>query len=448
MIALPTISRRRRIWLIAFMHSVPSVFNATPTPPNSDLTNLSLPNPLILQPIEQSPSSSTMASIEAQQPQLTVDQRVEQPTTNHHPMVTRSRTGNLMPRTFSAAVHDDDDIEPTYFSQAYPKETWRRAMNEEFNALLENNTWTLEGPSPQKKAIGNKWVFKIKRNPDGSVARLVAKGFHQTEGIDYTETFSPVIKPATIRLILSIAVSRNWIINQLDVSNAFLHGTLEEVVYMVQPPCFADPSRPSHVCRLNKSLYGLKQAPRAWFSCLRDALVQLGFEGSKTDTSLFYLSNPSPIIVLIYVDNIIITGASSEQVQNIIQELAGCFKLKDLGRLSYFLGIEVNQSTACMHLTQTKYIKELLKKAGLHASNPVAMPYYKAKVTDIEPFHRPTEFRQLLGILQYLQMTRPDISYVVNKLSQTMHAPSMTDWVHLKRVLRYLKGTLTHGITL
>ncbi|CAN1136868.1 Retrovirus-related Pol polyprotein from transposon RE1 [Linum perenne] len=405
MIALPTISRRRRIWLIAFMHSVPSVFNATPTPPNSDLTNLSLPNPLILQPIEQSPSSSTMASIEAQQPQLTVDQRVEQPTTNHHPMVTRSRTGNLMPRTFSAAVHDDDDIEPTYFSQAYPKETWRRAMNEEFNALLENNTWTLEGPSPQKKAIGNKWVFKIKRNPDGSVARLVAKGFHQTEGIDYTETFSP-------------------------------------------PPCFADPSRPSHVCRLNKSLYGLKQAPRAWFSCLRDALVQLGFEGSKTDTSLFYLSNPSPIIVLIYVDNIIITGASSEQVQNIIQELAGCFKLKDLGRLSYFLGIEVNQSTACMHLTQTKYIKELLKKAGLHASNPVAMPYYKAKVTDIEPFHRPTEFRQLLGILQYLQMTRPDISYVVNKLSQTMHAPSMTDWVHLKRVLRYLKGTLTHGITL
>ncbi|CAN1321975.1 Retrovirus-related Pol polyprotein from transposon RE1 [Linum perenne] len=216
---------------------------------------------------------------------------------------------------------------------------------------------------------------------------------------------------------------------------------------MVQPPGFVDPSRPNHVCRLNKSLYGLKQAPRAWFSCLRDALVQLRFEGSKTDTSLFYLSNPTPVLVLVYVDDIIITGASSVQVQNIIQELAGRFKLKDLGRLSYFLGIEVSQSTTCMHLTQTKYMKELLKKAGLHDSNPVATPYYTAKVKNNEPFDRPTEFRQLLGSLQYLQMTRPDISYAVNKLSQTMHAPSMTDWVHLKRVLRYLKGTLTHGIT-
>ncbi|CAN1283134.1 Retrovirus-related Pol polyprotein from transposon RE2 [Linum perenne] len=219
---------------------------------------------------------------------------------------------------------------------------------------------------------------------------------------------------------------------------------------MVQPPGFIDATRPDHVCRLHKSLYGLKQAPRAWFACLRDALLHLEFTGSKTDHSLFYRTHPSPVYVLVYVDDIIITGASVDDVRGIITSLATRFQLKDLGRLSYFLGVEVHRTDSTLHLSQGKYIADLLHKAGLQTSNPVATPYYTPKHAHAqdELFDRPTDFRQLLDGLQYLQITRPDISYAVNRLSQTMHSPSVSDWTQLKRVLRYLKGTPTHGITL
>ncbi|CAN1242006.1 Retrovirus-related Pol polyprotein from transposon RE2 [Linum perenne] len=217
---------------------------------------------------------------------------------------------------------------------------------------------------------------------------------------------------------------------------------------MVQPPGFVDPNRPDHICRLTKSLYGLKQAPRAWFTYLRDALLQLGFIGSKTDHSLFYKLAPTPIYVLIYIDDIIVTGASKEDVNKLIGCLAESFQIKDLGPISYFLGVQVSRTPDSLHLSQTKYIMELLGKAGLVDSNPVATPYYHPKTDDTTPFARPSDFRILLGGLQYLQMTRPDIAYATNKLSQRMHAPTVSDWVLLKRVLRYLKGTSTHGISL
>ncbi|CAN1261943.1 Uncharacterized mitochondrial protein AtMg00810, partial [Linum perenne] len=174
----------------------------------------------------------------------------------------------------------------------------------------------------------------------------------------------------------------------------------------------------------------------------------LGFVGSKTDHSLFFHLTPSPIYVLIYVDDIIVTGASKEAVQELIGSLAQRFQVKDLGALNYFLGIQVNRTSDSLHLTQSKYIMELLVKAGLAESNPVATPYYQPKIEDTSPFARPSDFRVLLGGLQYLQMTRPDIAYATNKLSQRMHAPTVTDWVLLKRVLGYLKGTPTHGISL
>ncbi|CAN1323102.1 Retrovirus-related Pol polyprotein from transposon RE2 [Linum perenne] len=153
--------------------------------------------------------------------------------------------------------------------------------------------------------------------------------------------------------------------------------------------------------------------------------------------------------MLIYVDDIIITGAEDDEIKSIIEKLAKRFQLKDLGSLSYFLGVQVTRTATNLHMCQEKYIHELLIKSGLHEANPVATPYYKPKMdNDAKLFDRPTLFRQLLGGLQYLQMTRPDIAYTTNKLSQTMHSPSTTDWVNLKRVLRYLKGTTTHGITL
>lgn len=164
-------------------------------------------------------------------------------------------------------------------------------MDIEFEALTQNQTWDLV---PQKKGlnlIDCRWIFKLKKKADGSIdrykARLVAKGFKQRHGVDYDDTFSPVVKFSTVRLILSLAVSRNWIMKQIDIQNAFLHGFLEEEVYMRQPPGFESKTQPHHVCKLKKALYGLKQAPRAWFSRLRTKLQELGFAPSKTDTSLF-----------------------------------------------------------------------------------------------------------------------------------------------------------------
>ena len=180
---------------------------------------------------------------------------------------------------------------------------------------------------------------------DGAIerykARLVAKGFHQQEGVDFFKTFSPVIKHATIRLVISIAVTYKWPIKQLDVQNTFLHGDLHENVFMIQPQGYVHPQYPNHVCKLHKSLYGLRQAPGSWFSKLSTKLLSLGFSESKADTSLFVLQKFNSVIyIFIYVDDILITGSSASVINNIIHSLQTTFAVKDLGSLAYFLGVE------------------------------------------------------------------------------------------------------------
>jgi len=219
-------------------------------------------------------------------------------------------------------------------------------MQVEFNALLKNQTWSLVPPSAANNVVGCKWVFKLKRKADGTIerhkARLVAKGFHQHAGIDYGETFSPVVKPTTIRTVLSIAYSAGWSMQQIDIQNAFLHGLLTEDVYMAQPPGFIHSSYPHHVCKLQKAIYGLKQAPRAWYSRLSGKLLQLGFVGSKADSSLFiYRTAAITMFLLIYVDDIIIVSSVPAAVPELLQLLGTDFAVKDLGSLHYFLGIEV-----------------------------------------------------------------------------------------------------------
>jgi hypothetical protein len=181
--------------------------------------------------------------------------------------------------------------EPENVEAALREEHWCNAMKEEYQALMKNENWTLVPPHHASNLIDCKWVYKVKRKQNGSIerykARLVAKGFKQRHGVDYGGTFNPVIKAATIQLVLSLAVSQGWCLRQLDVQNIFLHGTLEEEVYMRQPPGYEDKSKPQHVCKLKKALYELRQASRAWYSKLSSKLVQLGFKSPKADMSLF-----------------------------------------------------------------------------------------------------------------------------------------------------------------
>jgi hypothetical protein len=196
-----------------------------------------------------------------------------------HTMVTRSRTGSLIPKTFPEFhLYHTKLVEPVSYRQAATDSRWMEAMQQEFDALLSNQTWTLCPRPIHHNVIRNKWVFKTKRKVDGTVerfkARLVAKGFDQRSGIDYIDTFSPVIKPSTVRIILALAVHFDWPIRQLDVSNAFLQGHLTEEVYMEQPPGFIDKEHPDMVCKLHKAIYGLKQAPRAWFTRFSNFLLE------------------------------------------------------------------------------------------------------------------------------------------------------------------------------
>ena len=326
-------------------------------------------------------------------------------------------------------------------------------MQDEYAALICNHTWSLVPRPSNRPIISCRWINKTKLSPTGHFdrfkARLVAKGFHQEGGIDYLETFSPVIKVTTIRLLLSLAVSKNWQIRQLDISNAFLHGDLTELIYMEQPHGFKDSAFPHHVCQLKKSLYGLKQAPREWFRKLSGQLLCLGFTGSKTDTSLFFL-NVGPIYILIYVDDLLILGPSSTQIDALVKSLCKLFTLRDLGTASHFLGIEFRPCNNGFFLTQGHYIASILKRLNMTQCKPLATPspvHTMVTPTSKSATHDdPTLYRSVVGALQYLNMTSPDIAFAVNQACRSMHSPPPTDWVRVKHLLRYLKGTIDYGL--
>jgi hypothetical protein len=227
-------------------------------------------------------------------------------------------------------------------------------------ALDANATWELVALPEDKKAIGCKWVYKMKHNADGSVsrykARLVAKGYAQTYGIDYEETYSPVAKMTIVRAIIDMATSKGWSLHQMDVKNAFLHGDLQEEVYMEQPLGYLDQTYPNLVCRLKKALYGLKQAPRVWSNKIGQYLVISGFQTSNADFSLYVKkTNHGIVIIVIYVNDLIIIGNSDAYIFDLNKLLKQKFEMKDLGELRYFLGIEVIQAPKGIWLLQRQY---------------------------------------------------------------------------------------------
>lgn len=404
-----------------------------------------------------SPISSTSSSSSSPSPSPT-PLAIPAPLTRT--MATRSMRGIVKPRKlFNLSVTiDDPTISPLPRNPklALSDPNWKSAMLSEFNALIKNKTWDLVPRPCDANIIRCMWIFRHKKNSDGSFerykARLVGDGRSQVAGVDCDETFSPVVKPATIRTVLTIALSKSWPIHQLDVQNAFLHGDLQETVYMHQPLGFRDPQHPDYVCRLRKSLYGLKQAPRAWYQRFADYVSTIGFQHSTSDHSLFvYRRGSDMAYILLYVDDIILISSSHDLRQSIMALLASEFAMKDLGPLSYFLGISVTRQAGGLFLSQSTYARDIIARAGMASCKPSATPVdtkQKLSSSSGTPYDDPTLYRSLAGALQYLTFTRPDISYAVQQVCLHMHAPQTEHMLALKRILRYVQGTLQFGLHL
>ncbi|KAM0014531.1 putative RNA-directed DNA polymerase [Helianthus debilis subsp. tardiflorus] len=243
-----------------------------------------------------------------------------------------------------------------------------------------------------------------------------------------------------------------WHIDQLDVKNAFLHGDLQETVFMHQPPGFADETKPDFVCRLRKSLYGLKKAPRAWYNRFSNFILSHGFRGSLCDTSLFIYRHGEKIAyLLLYVDDIILTASSKELLQSIINLLSKEFAMTDLSALHHFLGITVQRDSNGLFMSQSQYARDILRRANMTDCKPCATPVdtsSKLSASDGEPLPDGTLYRSLAGALQYLTFTRPDITYAVQQICLFMHSPREPHFAFLERILQYIKGTLDLGLRL
>lgn len=340
---------------------------------------------------------------------------------------------------------------------------WRESMDDEKQSWLVNDIWEMVECPDGITPVDTRWVYKIKYNPDGSVSRfksrLVARGFKQQFGVDFNETFAPVAKFPSIRLLFSLAAAKGWQVHQMDVKTAFLCSEIDTDVYVQVPDGLdipADSSFKRPCMKLKKGLYGLRQSPLLWFKTLKDFLVEQGFAQSEYDHSVFVKDD---IITEIYVDDILITGASEEIINKLKQQLSDRFEMVDGGEVSYFLGIQIHkldQSKDDGHdrfvLSQARYTSTILKDFGMQDSRPVQTPIDKLCVKrdpESEPAFPAKQYQKAIGCLMYLMLgTRPDLSFAISHLSQFCADPAEKHWTAVKRVFRYLNGTIDHGLWL
>lgn len=315
-------------------------------------------------------------------------------------------------KAFLSTIKSHD--EPKNFSQTMQSPEWQEPMAQEITASEENNTWTLAPLPAGKKLVGCKWVYRIKYKANGEIdkykAHLVAEGYTQIEGEDFIEIFAPVAKMTTVRCLLAIAAVQNWELYQMDVSNVFLHGDLDEEVYMAVPPGYVVHNS-QHVYKLQKSLYGLRQASINWYAKLSQALIHYGFKQCSSDHSLFtYASDSTFIATQVYVDDLVLASNDSIAYNKFKQYLSECFKMKDLGKLKYFLGLELSYGNTGLFLCQQKYTFDILKECGMLDCKPCGFPMEQHHGLSAEKgaaYPNPPQYRRLIGRLIYLTITRP-----------------------------------------
>ncbi|CAH9099164.1 unnamed protein product [Cuscuta epithymum] len=344
--------------------------------------------------------------------------------------------------------------EPTEYHEAAIYDEWTQAMQEEINAIERNKTWELVSLPQEKNVIGLKWVYRTKYNQDGSIskhkARLVAKGYAQQEGVDYEETFSPVARFETVRIVLALATQWKLPVYQLDVKSAFLNGDLLEEVYVHQPVGFVKKGEEEKVYRLKKALYGLKQAARAWYSKIDSFFINSGFQKSDNEPTLYVKRvGMEFLVVCLYVDDIIYFSSSQSLLTSFKASMTNQFEMTDLGLLQYFLGLEAKQGKEGTFLSQKRYAINLLKRFHMEACETIATPMNaseKLQKCDGTEDADVTLYRSLVGGLNYLTHSRPDLAYCVSMVSRYMQKPSKQHFGAAKRILRYVAGTLEYGL--
>lgn len=332
---------------------------------------------------------------------------------------------------------------------------WKQAIQEELESLDRNDTWSLVELPAGRKVVDSKWIFKIKRCSDGTIdkykARLVARGFTQRQGFDFIETYSPVAKMSTVRILLALANHEGWYVHQMDVKSAFLNGMLEEEIYMRPPPGFEAGS--NRVCRLNKAIYGLKQSSRNWNLRFHEFIDKLGFKRSEHDYCFyFWKSNGIVIYVLIYVDDVLIASNSLKAVQTLKKKFSAEFEMKDLQEVRNFLGLNIqrDREAGLMKIDQKAYIEAVLERFGMGncKPSPVPMdPHLRLEKGNDPKSFTDKPYRELIGCLMYLTVTsRPDICAAVNYFAGFQCCATEEHWAHLKKVLRYLRGTADYQL--
>ncbi|KAK1601384.1 hypothetical protein QYE76_037226 [Lolium multiflorum] len=358
-------------------------------------------------------------------------------------------------------IVDNNDEDPATYEEAMmspDSNKWQEAMKSEMGSMYDNKVWTLVDLPDSRKAVENKWIFKRKTDADGNItvykARLVAKGFRQIQGVDYDETFSPVAKLKSVRILLAIAAFFDYEIWQMDVKTAFLNGDIEEELYMVQPKGFVDPKNADKVCKLQRSIYGLKQASRSWNRCFDKVIKDFGFIQCHGEACIYKkVSGSSVAFLILYVDDILLIGNDIELLSSVKGYLNNSFSMKDLGEASYILGIKIyrDRSRRLIGLSQSTYLDKILKKFRMDESKKGFLPMLPGKVLSKTQGPATAEERERMSQIPYasavgsimyaMLCTRPDIAHAVSLTSRYQSDPGMEHWTAVKNILKYLKRT-------
>ncbi|GJX55513.1 retrovirus-related pol polyprotein from transposon TNT 1-94 [Tanacetum coccineum] len=345
-------------------------------------------------------------------------------------------------------------VEPKTYKDALTQACWIEAMQEELNEFERLEVWELV-PRPDKvMVITLKWIYKVKLDELGGIlknkARLVARGYRQEEGIDFEESFAPVARLEAIRIFLAFAAHMNMVVYQMDVKTAFLNGNLREEVYVSQPDGFVDKDNPNHVYKLKKALYGLKQAPRAWYDMLSSFLISQDFSKGSVDPTLFIRRDGKELLLVqIYVDDIIFAASTPELCDLFSKIMCSKFKMSMMGKISFFLGLQISQSPRGIFINQSKYALESLKKYGFDSCDPVDTPMVEKSKLDEDKEGKavdPSHYRGMIGTLLYLTASRPDLQFAICMCARYQARPTEKHLNAVKRIFRYLKGTVHRGL--